>query len=196
MGLGVVLFALVVLERLTTAFVVNGHCGNTACIPIYDASPLFLPSFYGAVLFSVGTIMIFLIGPRANSNKPDDFGPSRSRKTTVLLVAYAAVPICVFLLLLSNANLNLVHLSTWSGFPATYYNAGCLASLIVGPFSLTPCYTLIWEGFWIDMLFYTAWSYAIIILATLIPRLKPPHLAFPELEDLRETRPPNQILSG
>lgn len=172
MALGIFLFALTILFGLDSQY-------------YFTNSPPYLPIILGVCLFSFGTLTI------GGSSKLKEIGSeSKFGRTFVFLLSYVAVPVCVFLLLLSAANLHAVYLYNhpyatdtypW-GFPAAYVE-GCLAILVPGPSG--PCYGVVWDGFWIDALIYTACGYAIIILASLVPRIKPPRLAFPELEDVQ-----------
>jgi len=175
MASGIFLFALIILFVLESAYYITN-------------SPPHLPIIVGVGLFSFGTLTM----GGGSSKLKEISAESKVGRTFVLLLSYVAVPICVFLLLLSAANLHAVYLYNhpyatdsypW-GFPATYVE-GCLAVLVTGP--IGPCYGIVWDGFWIDALFYTAWGYGFIILASLIPRVKPPGMALPGLEDIANT---------
>ena len=96
-------------------------------------------------------------------------------RASVRLLAYIAVPTATVILLLALAVLH-----AWSGFPANYAGP-CSIELIAG--NLGWCYTLIWDGFWVDALFYTAMGYGTLILVSLIPKMRPPHSPFPGPED-------------
>ncbi len=180
-ALGAFLFVLVILHGLTSSFIVSGNCSgyatpngsvNTNCTYIYDYSPLYLPAFLGAVLFSFAMLTTLLL-PRTASNLPQA-NPEKSRPArAVRLLTYISVPTATVFLLLALASLH-----AWSGFPATYAGP-CLIALIPG--NLSWCYTLIWEGFWVDALFYTAMGYGIVMF--LIPKIRPPHSPLPKLGD-------------
>jgi hypothetical protein len=114
--------------------------------------------------------------------------PSKTRKgdraksgrirLEVLLCSYIAVPVVTVLLLLALANM-----PAWSGSPVTYVGpCGGIAILSPG-IGGGGCYTVLWDGLWIDTFLYTGTRYAIIILLSMIPKIRLSHTAFPEIEE-------------
>jgi hypothetical protein len=178
-ALGVSLVGLVIWRGLTSSFVVgyvtnpggslppncigsNGNL-NPNCA-ISDYSPLYISLFVGLGLVSIGILMVALTGIRTGSNLQGKRGEFSVDKLVVLLLSYSMVPVVTVLLLLTLANSHV-----WSGSPATY--VGPCGILLLRPgIQGGWCYTLIWDGFWIDMLLYTAIGYGIIIFLSLIPK--------------------------
>jgi hypothetical protein len=114
----------------------------------------------------------------ASSTPKENGEKSRSMRLEVLLYSHIAVPFVTVILLLALAGLH-----AWSGSPVTYVGT-CLGILILFPgVQVGWCYSLIWDGFWIDTLLYTATGYGIIIFLTIIPKIRPLYLQFPELEN-------------
>ncbi len=184
-ALGAFLFALVLWHGLTSSFIVSGGCTGyvtsngvsvyTNCNYIYDYSPLYLPALLGSVLFSFGTLTAFVILPRTMSDLPEgDQAQSRPARLNVRSLFYIGVPFATVLFLLG-----LAVLQAWSGFPVAYAG-GCPIVLALGN-PLGICFSLFWEGFWIDALFYAAIGYGIILF--LVPKIRPAHSPFPQLED-------------
>ncbi len=175
-ALGAFLFVLVIWHGLTSSFIVGGGCSGyvtsngisvyTNCTYVYDYSPLYLPAFVGAVLFSLGMLTTFKIVPHITANLPlRSRENSRPAERYFRLLSYISVPATTVFFLLS-----LAALQVWSGFPATY--AGPCLIQVTG--NLSGCYTFIWEGFWVDAIFYTAIIYGIAILVSLTPKIQPP----------------------
>ncbi|HEV2118933.1 MAG TPA: hypothetical protein VGS11_02315 [Candidatus Bathyarchaeia archaeon] len=143
-------------------------------------TPPYLPLFLGLGLFSFGIIMVSTTGMLSSANMPKaDRGKSGPIRLEVLMYSYITVPFAIVLLLLALANMN-----AWSGSPAAYVGACGLGILILFPgIRAGWCYSIIWDGFWIDVLLYTMIGYGIIIFLSMIPKMRPPCIQFPELED-------------
>jgi hypothetical protein len=176
-ALSVLLFGLVIWHGLVPSFIVNdcnGYCTNA-----YDYSPLNPPVLLGLVLFSFGTLTVSMTGLLNASKTPKgDRAKSGLTRLEVLVYSYIAVPVATVLVLLALANMQ-----AWSGSPATYVGP-CRGIAILPPGIREGwCYTLIWDGLWIDTLLYTITGYGIIILLTMIPKMRKPYSAFPELDD-------------
>ena len=172
------LFGLVIWHGLAPSFLVSGYC-NGYCTNAYDYSPLNPPVLLGLGLFSFGMLTVALTGLLTTSKMTrEDRTKSGLVRLEVLLCSYIAVPVVTVLLLLALANMQ-----AWSGSPVAYVGpCGGIAILSPG----TPggsCYMVLWDGLWIDTLLYTAASYGIIILLFMIPKIRPPYMAFPELEE-------------
>lgn len=133
----------------------------------------------GLVLFSFGALTVSMTGLfTVSKTRKGDRAKSGSIRLAALLCSYIAVPVVTVLLLLALANMQ-----AWSGSPVTYAGPcggiGILSPGIRGGW----CYAVLWDGFWIDTLLYTATGYGIIIFLSMIPKIRPPYMAFPELEE-------------
>lgn len=146
---------------LTFSFIVNGYCsGNLnslSCHYLYDYSPLFLPAGVGGALVSCGLLIFYLTTRRGSSRSVRSEKTIRQdswlNRTGLVVASYIIVPILIMRALLRLG-------STWSGFPLVY--AGPCGLQIAG--DLSWCYNLIWFGFWVDSMFFTALGYASIVL--------------------------------
>jgi hypothetical protein len=177
-ALGVLLFGLVIWHGLAPSFLVNEYCSGY-CTNAYDYSPLNPPVLLGLVLFSFGMLTVSMTGLLTPSKtRKGDRAKSGPIRLEVLLCSYIAVPVVAVLLLLALANMQ-----AWSGSPAAYVGS-CGGIAILSPgIGGGRCYTVLWDGLWIDTFLYTAASYGIIILLSMIPKIRPAYMAFPELEE-------------